>query len=292
MKKEKNIKCYVCGTKKGKRKCYKKDGYVCGVCCSQIRDEECANCSYYQQSKVFEEKKNEIKKEKTNFILEDEEFITRLDEELDKKADDILILVEQGDIETAFIKMKKLYAKHSDYHSTNYGMGVILIHMDRKDEAMKYFDKAVKIFPLFVEAWFNKAELHRNKFEFIEMTKAFLKVTELTEASSELYQKAQQFINMMKQEAYDYEIDFETYMKYMDIYNNAVIDLDYERYSDALEKFKKISKKIPKHYQACGNIGVCYIKLNKPDNAKECFKKALIINPDYEIAQNNLKNLQ
>ncbi len=53
-------KCINCNAKPGKRKCLKKDGsLICPVCCATIRNEECAECGYYQASAEFEQKKQE-----------------------------------------------------------------------------------------------------------------------------------------------------------------------------------------------------------------------------------------
>jgi hypothetical protein len=43
-------KCLICQSKKGKRKCIVKDGYICSSCCGQSRKEStCVSCSYYKK---------------------------------------------------------------------------------------------------------------------------------------------------------------------------------------------------------------------------------------------------
>ena len=53
-------KCANCGSKPGKRKCLKMNGaLICPVCCATIRNEECAECVFYQTSAEFAQKKQE-----------------------------------------------------------------------------------------------------------------------------------------------------------------------------------------------------------------------------------------
>ena len=89
---------------------------------------------------------------------------------------------------------------------------------------------------------------------------------------------------------YEKHPDLETYLQYMDIYERANVDIDNNKYLNALEKFRKIVRTIPNHYQSWGNMGICYQILNKPEKARECLEKALQINPEYEVAKMNLEN--
>lgn len=45
-------KCYVCGTRKGKRKCLQQDKFICSLCCGETRSaENCSGCSYFSDKK-------------------------------------------------------------------------------------------------------------------------------------------------------------------------------------------------------------------------------------------------
>jgi len=53
-------KCVNCGSKPGKRKCLINNGaLICPVCCATIRNEDCAECVFYQTSAEFTQKKQE-----------------------------------------------------------------------------------------------------------------------------------------------------------------------------------------------------------------------------------------
>ena len=45
-------KCFICNSKKGKRKCLIVDGLICSQCCGNTRTEAaCLECAYYQKPK-------------------------------------------------------------------------------------------------------------------------------------------------------------------------------------------------------------------------------------------------
>jgi tetratricopeptide (TPR) repeat protein len=55
-----------------------------------------------------------------------------------------------------------------------------------------------------------------------------------------------------------------------------------------LEKAKSEVKKNPDNAEAHNNLGLCYIKLDKYQEAFESFKQAIKMKPDYAEAHNNL----
>ena len=45
-------KCYICNSRKGKRKCLVSDSMICSLCCGTSRSADaCIECSYYQKQK-------------------------------------------------------------------------------------------------------------------------------------------------------------------------------------------------------------------------------------------------
>ncbi len=61
--------------------------------------------------------------------------------------------------------------------------------------------------------------------------------------------------------------------------------------SDALNSFKNITQTEPKNVIAWNNLGVCYQKQNKYNEALAAYKKALAINPNFAQAKANFDEL-
>ncbi|MEW6222619.1 MAG: SEC-C metal-binding domain-containing protein [Candidatus Hadarchaeota archaeon] len=56
----------------------------------------------------------------------------------------------------------------------------------------------------------------------------------------------------------------------------------------AMEFFEEVTEMYPEHYKAWGNLGSCHANLGSKRDAIKCYKKALSIEPNYEVAKRNL----
>ena len=61
---------------------------------------------------------------------------------------------------------------------------------------------------------------------------------------------------------------------------------------ESIRILKELIKISPENYQAWGNMGASYFTLGKKDDALRCLRKSLSINPEYELALNNLKSIE
>ncbi len=92
-------------------------------------------------------------------------FIIELNEELDSKVDAAMTLIEKGRIDQSAVIMEELMSVRPDYHSVQYGMGVVYAFSRRYDEAIRCFKESLEIFPYFVEAQFNMATAYKEKLD-------------------------------------------------------------------------------------------------------------------------------
>lgn len=279
----KNKNCIICSNYKGKRVCkVNNNSLICPVCCAKTRTTDCDGCIYYEQAQRFT-------KEKTN-TQKSEDFIAAFYPEIDETVDKALAMVEKGKIESGKKIIKDLLIKHPNYHTVQYAMGVLCVMQDRYDEAIPYFDKAVKIYPYFVEAWFNKGAAHHKKLEIGEMIKAFQKVVELGEPSEYFVRQAKKIIKgLEKQVSKNTGLTLDGYLKAMDIFNDAFADMEKMEWEKAIANFQKVLSFDPKHTQSYGNIGICYAHLGLKQDALNALDKALELDPDYKPAIVNRK---
>lgn len=274
----KNKNCIICSNYKGKRVCkVNNNSLICPVCCAKTRTPDCDGCIYYTQAQRFA-------KEKTN-TQKSEEFFVAFYPEIDETVDKALAMVEKGKIESGKKIITDLFIKHPNYHTVQYAMGVLCVMQDRYDDAIRYFDKAVKIYPYFVEAWFNKGAAHHRKLEIGEMIKAFQKVVELGEPSDDFVRHAKNFIKgLEKQVSKKNGLTLDGYLKAMDIFNDAFAAMGKKEWEKAIAGFQKVLSFEPQHTQSYGNIGICYAFLGLKQDALNAFDKALELDPDYEPA--------
>lgn len=82
-------------------------------------------------------------------------------------------------------------------------------------------------------------------------------------------------------------VSLEDYLEQEELFNKAFSRLQGKQYESALSLFREVVKMNPNHVQSYGNMGIAYGMLGDRVNALDCFDKALLLDPDYEVAKTN-----
>lgn len=207
--------CVICSAARGKRICKLNDNaLICPICCAKTRIPECQGCIFYTRAEQFSKAKIKAQKSKP--------FTMRIDPEVDEGVDRALAMVERGNISLGERIISDLLVKYPDIYMVQYAMGVVCAFKEKYSEAIAYFDKAVEIFPYFVEAWFNKAVTHQKKLEVSEMLRAFQQVVELGDPNEDFVRQAKNMINKFEQRIRkESGLNLDGYLKSTDIFNQA-----------------------------------------------------------------------
>ncbi len=280
----KNKKCIVCSKVKGKRVCQlNNSALICPHCCGETRNNNCEGCRYYAQSEqhaMAKTKKPKFKKSKHSAM--------RLDPQVDQSVDQALTMVESGDLQAGEAIVSDLFKKHPDIATVQYARGVICAIKGQYDESIAYFDKAIDIFPYFVEAWFNQAISYQKKVEPVEAIRAFQKVVELGNPDNDFVRQAKELIASIEKQIYnELGITLGLYLKSKNQFDEASVALKKGEWEKALTGFQAVVSMNPKHPQSYGNMGICYGQLGRKQEALAAFDKALELDPKYEPARLN-----
>jgi tetratricopeptide (TPR) repeat protein len=277
----KKTTCKVCSQVKGKRACQLNDNaLICAPCCAHIRTPDCEGCHYYTQAEHYALAKAQQATPK--------HFLMRIDPEVDHAVDQALAMVENGQLRAAERILSELLIEHPDIHSVQYAMGTVCLMKGQYDEALTYFDKAIAIFPAFVEAWFNKGAAHQKKLDVGEMIRAYQRVIELGDPAEEFVRTARDTVNSLeKQIRADTGLNLEHYLKSMDMFHEAFAAMENRQWAKALAGFQKVVAKNRNSPQSYGNMGICYASLGQKQEALAAFDKALELDPDYGPALAN-----
>ena len=73
------------------------------------------------------------------------------------------------------------------------------------------------------------------------------------------------------------------------LFRRAINHLDRNEYDKAARAFRSVLRLDPEHYQALTGLGRCLMEIGMREEARECFRKALEIKPDYAQARLNLE---
>ncbi len=274
--------CIICSNSRGKRLCKNNNNsLICPVCCAKTRTPDCNGCVFYSQAKKYGKDKSPTRNV--------EESVIEISPEVNEKVDQALALAEKGKILTAEGMISTLLKKYPLVDATHYGMGVICLMKNNESAAIPYFEKALKLNSLFVEAWFNKGAAHQKLLEVHQMIIAYRKVIEIGDRS-------EHFVNHAKKILNDFERgvrkgsnmnSIDDYLIAQTIFDEAYESMEKMELDKAIKGFKKILSKDPQHVQSYGNLGVCYMHIGKKQEALAYLNKALELDPDYEPAMIN-----
>lgn len=274
----KKKKCVLCTQKRGRRICkLHSDEMVCSLCCAKSRGSDCEGCVHYEAAEQYAASKARKPKPK--------HFIAEINEEVENTVDRALALVEKGAIEKGEAIILKLKKDHPRNHTIYFGLGVVSAFKKQHDEAIKHFDRAIDIFPYFIEAHFNKGVAYKEKLDITNTIESFKEVVAIGDPGDELVQQAKKFIDDMEQHIVKtIGIGLEIYLECEKKFNEAFSYMEKQEWEKAIEGFKTCLAKNKKHPQTYGNIGLCYAYLGQKEQALAAFDKALKIDPDYEPA--------
>ena len=149
-------------------------------------------------------------------------FIMRIDPEVDEAVDQALVIAERGNIRQAEKIISELLRDNSDIHTVQFALGVVCGMKGQYGESIAYFDKAIAIFPYFVEAWFNKGASHQKNLEVEEMIRAFQKVVELGDPTEDFVRQAKTMLRDFELKlGEDKGLTLEGYLKGCNKFNEA-----------------------------------------------------------------------
>ena len=271
-------KCAICNKIKGKRGCKIHNGQlICPRCCGDIRGSRCEGCQYYQAAIQYQAAKEKAK--------EPSKFIIELNEEIDAAVDQAMAAVEKRNFSKAQKILDNLMQDHPRYHMVLYGMGVLYAMQGEYAKAIGYFKDAVTVFPIFLEAYYNLAVAYKNIFDVANMVRSFIKVIELAQPGSKYYDNAQSMIKGIEQLMRQNDgLGLEAFINGQDQFDQAFNLMEKGNWKDAIKGFERAIRWYPTLPQPYSNMGICYAKLGKKQDALAAFNKALEIDPKYEPA--------
>lgn len=145
-----------------------------------------------------------------------------------------------------------------NYYSAYIEMGVMY---DEKGDslALEYYNSAIDIAPNSLEAWYNKGMYYQNRGEVDNALNCYYTINDIDETWPDPY------------------------------YNEGYIHLLMTNDLDSsIYYFERATQLDPMYYQAFNNMGLAYEKKGDFKNARKYYQKAVEINPNFQLAKDNL----
>lgn len=273
--------CALCAQSRGKRICRLHDGKtICSLCCVGVRKPECEGCPHYTAANQYAGSK--ANKPHTKH------FIAEINPRVEEAVDQALALLEKGDIEEGEAIIRGLEKDNPRNHTVYYGRGLVHALKEEYQEAIKCFDRAIDIFPYYLEAHFNKAMACKASYDLINMVKAFRQVVALGDPEDDVVKQARNNIESLEQSFNRAEgIDLDAFLQCGEIFEKSFSFMKNGEWEKALAGFHACVSKHKRHVQSYGNMGICYAQLGRKEEALKAIATALELDPTYGPALTN-----
>ncbi len=271
-------KCPVCNKVKGKRGCRLHEmKTVCPRCCADIRNADCEPCSYYSAAEKYHAEKYQKPGGRS--------FVVEIDEKIEKQVDQALADIEKKHFAEAESSLTLLLKAHPDNHYINYGMGAFYAFKGENKKAIHHFKKAVEGFPYFVEAHYNLGIAYYKDVNIANFVNSFQEVVRLGDPDDFIVSEAKKLLASTERMVRDVNgTDLDTFIRAQDIFEKGVQLMKNGKWEQAIDAYEETLTLNASTPQPHGNLGLCYARLGRKEDAIKSFDRALAIDPNYELA--------
>ncbi len=185
----------------------------------------------------------------------------------------------------ALVVYEKAVNIRPDYAQGWYGQGQSLYELRKYKDALAAYDKAIQIQPEYLEAWSGRGFSLKNLQRYQEAVASFDKALQLKNNSPEIWlAKGQSLSNLNQYEnaikSYDKAIDLKQ-DSYESWYSKGLILHNLKRYDEAISTYDKAVEFKPDYEQAWYNKGNSLVNLNRYEDAFTAYDQAVKYKQSY-----------
>jgi|GEM_PF-4168927 len=216
----------------------------------------------------------------------------------DQALDRGLAYLESGRPEAARRKLERFIKTHPEHAEGRSALGVCLLQLHEPELAITELRKAAQLEPEEpLHAWNLAAaskEADRLGGAYLALRDYLsLGTRDLTEGSEERRLEARSFVRAYERALGESNpgIALTDFLRGEELFARAYAALTEGDASDAANGFEAVLALMPNHYPSWGNLGAAYLKLSRFAESKRALQRALELNPQYHLAQENLELL-
>ena len=201
-------------------------------------------------------------------------------------------LVEQDEFKKAIRTLQKIPEDYPDIADVYSLIAISYMGLERSDDALIYFEKAVTAAAWEWSHWCNLANSyirHRRMSKAVECMAMVEKLCYPSDAKDTVDELKLSITKLLEAALSEKPyLDAETCLVLEDRFQNGVIYMNNKDWDLAIVEFECIIGLDQASEKAYSNLGIAYLFKGKFDEAERCFDKALEIKPEYPPAARNL----
>lgn len=204
-------------------------------------------------------------------------------------------LIQLQRYEEALATYEKAIDIKPDYPQAVYGKGKALFQLKKYQESLIAYDQAIQIQPNYLEAWTNRGFVLVRLKRYSEAIATVDKALQLKNDDPKVWQlKGDIFIKMSQYndavKAYEQAINFQADNPEL-WYKQGLALQNLKQYEEAITSYKKTVELKSDHELAWYNLGNCLVNLNRYELALQAYDQAVQYNPNNSAAWLSRSNI-
>lgn len=178
-----------------------------------------------------------------------------------------------------------------------FGLGLVCAMTNRIEESFQLFNRTVELYDTDESYWYNLgiAAVHTGRIN--RAVQAFERCSELGRKGRELKREVEEQIRLLRQVITDLQKEWgkqfarDEIIRHEDLFARGVAAMEHGEYTRAVELFREAVTVNDRHCQSWTNLGASLVQLGELEEGEQALRQALMVDPDYEFAVANLKEL-
>lgn len=201
--------------------------------------------------------------------------------------------LSQGKPQRARKWLELLAAAHPEDPEIRSALGVCLLELNQPEPAVLHLQKAAVLEPGSALHKWNLAAAARAADRMgtcYQTLHEYVRTRDEEAGNEDRLREARAFCRAyetMLQDAYP-GVALSRVLEGEELFARAYAALSASRYDEAMTSFHEVLQLVPRHYPSWGNLGAAYLAMDRMDEAVQCLRRALELNPNYSIARDNL----
>jgi Flp pilus assembly protein TadD len=208
-----------------------------------------------------------------------------------------LEFLEAGRPNTAKRHLERFVAAHPDRAEGLSALGVCLLELGRSDRALELLRRAAELEPEEPLHHWNVASACKQSERMggcYLALRDYLGRSDPGEDAPARREEARSFVRAYERmlRGSQPEIALSDVLRGEGLFAHAHAALSEGRYAEAAASLQAVIELSPWHYPSWAHLGAAYLGLSRRDEAHQCLRRALELNPEYTVARQNLAILE